>query len=57
MESPLTPRQEEYFEILERIDPSPEMRRIIEDTKRDLREGDKVVRGFTRVKGFTPNDH
>lgn len=51
----LTPRQEEFFEILEKIDPSAEMQRVIEDVKHDLTEpkGDKVVRGLTRVKGFS----
>lgn len=48
----LTPREEEYFKILSEVNPSPEMRRIIEDAKRDLQHGDNVVRGLTRVKGF-----
>lgn len=49
----LTPREEEYFKILSEVNPSPEMRRIIEETKRDLQHGgDNVVRGLTRIKGF-----
>jgi len=51
----LTPRQEEFLEILEKIDPSAEMQRVIEDVKHDLTEprDDQVVRGLTRLKGFT----
>ena len=52
MDDKLTPRQEQFFEILEKIDPSPDMRRIIDETKQDI-----VVRGLTRVKGFTPNEN
>ncbi|MFF7684131.1 hypothetical protein ACFZA2_15390 [Microbacterium sp. NPDC007973] len=55
MEQPLTPGQEEFFRILRKVDPSAEMERVIEDTKEDLRHGDKVVRGLSRLKGFTPN--
>lgn len=56
--SDLTPRQEQYFDILESLDPSPELQRSIELAKEDLRRanGDNVVRGLTRVKGFTPNN-
>ena len=57
MDDALTPGEEEYFRILAQVNPSPEMRRIIEDTKRDMQaQNDNVVRGFTRVKGFQPND-
>ncbi|WDM42517.1 hypothetical protein KV395_04190 [Microbacterium luteolum] len=49
----LTPREEEYFKILSEVNPSPEMRRIIEETKRDRRHSnDNVVRGLTPFKGF-----
>lgn len=56
----LTPRQEDYFRTLSKLDPSDDMRRIIEDAKEDLEEnnrsGDNVIRGLTRVKGFKRND-
>jgi hypothetical protein len=54
----LTPNQEEYFRILETLHPSPRMQRHIEAAKEDLRvenQQDQVVRGLTRVEGFTPN--
>lgn len=40
----LTPGQKEYFETLARMDPSPEMQRIIRQSKRDL----------IRQNGYTP---
>lgn len=50
----LTPRQEEYFRLLEQLDPSKGMKRVIEDAKHDLRGSEsEVVRGLSRVKGFT----
>lgn len=53
----LTSPQEEYFRILASLDPNGELHETIEDAKEDLRHSnDRVVRGFTRVKGFTPND-
>lgn len=55
MDQPLTSGQEEFFRILRKVDPSAEMERVIEDTKEDLRHGDRVVRGLSRVKGFTRN--
>jgi hypothetical protein len=58
--SDLTQRQKDYFRTLEKLDPSDDMRRIIEDAKEDLEEtnrsGDNVIRGLTRVKGFKRND-
>lgn len=51
----LTPRQEQYFEILSRLNPSPEMQRIIEDAKHDMQSSDNVVRGLIPFKGFQPN--
>lgn len=53
--SNLTP-EERYFRTLQRLDPSVEMRRIIEHAKEDPRVRDNVHRGLTRVKGFQPND-
>lgn len=55
----LTPNQEEYFRILESLEPSEDLRRSIEAAKDDLRDrssGSTVHRGYTRVKGFTPNE-
>jgi hypothetical protein len=52
----LTPNQEDYFRILERMDISDEFRRNIEITKDELRaENATVVRGISRVQGFQPN--
>lgn len=53
----LTSPQEEYFRILESLDPEGDLHEAIEDAKEDLRHtNDQVVRGLTRVKGFTPNE-
>ena len=53
----LTPGQEDYFRTLERLDISDDFRRSIEDTKNELREENAtIVRGESRVKGFTRND-
>ncbi|MBZ4488028.1 hypothetical protein LQ938_11890 [Microbacterium sp. cx-55] len=45
--------EERYFRTLQKLDPSDEMSRIVEHAKEDLRSRDNVVRGLTRVKGFT----
>lgn len=53
----LTPNQEEYFRILESMEPDEELRRAIAATKQDLREGhrgDNIVRGESRTIGFRP---
>jgi DNA-directed RNA polymerase specialized sigma54-like protein len=53
----LTSPQEEYFRILASLDSNGELHETIEDAKEDLRNSnDRVVRGLTRVKGFTPNE-
>jgi hypothetical protein len=50
----LTPSQEEYFRTLEMLDHDGRLRNTIADAKAHLRK-DNVVRGETRVRGFTPN--
>lgn len=50
----LTPGQDEYFRTLEMLDPEGKLADNIAGAKETLRR-DNVVRGFTRVKGFTPN--
>lgn len=53
----LTPRQQDFFKTLEAMNPSENLRRSIEAAKDDLRHDQGgIVRGFTRVKGFTPNE-
>ncbi|TFC94039.1 hypothetical protein E3T28_15905 [Cryobacterium sinapicolor] len=53
----LTPAQDEYFRMLERMDISEKFRRNIEITKDELRaENATLVRGVSRVQGFQPND-
>lgn len=53
----LTPRQLDYFKTLEAMNPSENLRRSIEAAKDDLRHDQGgVVRGLSRVKGFTPNE-
>ncbi len=50
----LSKEEERYFRTLQKLDPSDDMRRIVEHAKQDLREREThVVRGLTRVKGFT----
>ncbi|KAM9866738.1 hypothetical protein ACIFOC_00430 [Leucobacter aridicollis] len=53
----LTPREVEFFEILESLNPSKTLQRDIETTKDELRREsrDKVHRGLVRVVGFTRN--
>jgi hypothetical protein len=54
----LTPRQQAYFKLLESMEPSEDLQRSIRAAKEDLKNdrlGDRVVRGLTRVKGFTAN--
>lgn len=51
----LTHSQKGYFEILETLDSQKVLERTIEDAKSDLRHSDPLVRGASRVKGFTPN--
>ncbi|WP_157096517.1 hypothetical protein [Microbacterium arborescens] len=51
----LTPRQQEFIDLLRKIDPSADMDRVIEDLKHDAPgRDDRVVRGLTRLRGFTP---
>ena len=50
----LTPSQEDLFRTLEMLDHDGKLRDSIEHVKEDTRR-DNVIRGFTRVKGFTPN--
>lgn len=50
----LTPSQEDLFRTLEMLDHDGKLRDSIAHAKEDLRR-DNVIRGFTRVKGFTPN--
>ena len=55
----LTPGQEDYFRMLERMDISAEFRRNIEITKEELRAENAhatLVRGVSRVQGFQLND-
>lgn len=51
----LTPRQEAYFKTLESMHPSESLRRSIEAAKQDIRRENAIVRGNSRVVGFTPN--
>lgn len=50
----LTPSQEDYFRTLEMLDPDGRLKDNIAEAKESLRK-DNVIRGFTRVKGFSPN--
>lgn len=54
-EDGLTPSQEDYFRTLEMLDPDGKLRDNIADAKENLRL-DNVIRGLTRVKGFSPNE-
>lgn len=51
----LTPSQEELFQTLEMLDHDGSLKSAIAHAKQDMREGDKLNRGLTRVRGFTPN--
>lgn len=55
----LTNSQEEFFKILTSLDHERSMSKLIEHAKEDTRERNTingVVRGVSRVKGFTPNE-
>lgn len=55
----LTPDQEEYFRILERMNPDDKLRRAIRSARHDLGERDddtprdNINRGMSRVRGFS----
>lgn len=54
----LTPSQEEYFRILESLEPSDDLRRSIDAAKDELRErpsSSALHLGLVRTEGFRPN--
>lgn len=54
----LTPGQAEFFQVLESLTISEELRKDIETTKEELRRETKPVvnRGLNRVAGFQRNE-
>jgi hypothetical protein len=61
MQQPLlTKDQEKYFELVQKLDPSPEMQRSVERSIERLRgqtADAKIVRGVSRVQGFRTTEH
>jgi hypothetical protein len=53
MDNGLTPQQEDYFRTLEMLDPDGKMHDVIQDAKNDLRRRPTIVRGESRLRGFT----
>ncbi len=54
MDNGLTPQQEDYFRTLEMLDPEGKMHDVIQEAKDDLRRRPNIVRGESRLMGFTP---